>query len=526
MLILPALLLAIPNAPPQGPSVKNIFDQELAAFRLAQEPDGNYGTPLDTAHVLIAMALSPRAYREDDGPFIRRAVEWLIQETDALSLSSSCDRNFAVAFALHALDADRYSKAIQRLRNACPEQKDGWRFPEGLQTAASILGELKPIDSLPTRAKICAKAARAYYRDKKAIPPPSPKEVSQAFEQGIQYLLSSRGKSGLWEIFGHPEPGISALAARALLASDSKEAKEAASVTLDFLKDLQKEDGSIHGGHLPVYVTSVAMMALAAGERPEDKAVLARAANFLRATQSDEGESYSEGDRYFGGIGYGGDLRPDLSNLQYALQALHDSGATSDDPAMKRALVFLQRSQNRSESNPKTYKKIGSGETVRAGNDGGATYMPGDSPAGYVRLDDGSLVARSYGSMTYALLKCYIFAGLTPEDPRVEAAVQWLGHHWTLEVNPGFDTLRDSRAGFQGLYYYYLSLAEACAVAKLDILEGSDGQEHAWRTELQAQLLKLQNEDGSWVNQYAERWWEGNPVLCTAYALSALAKTR
>ena len=128
--------------------------------------------------------------------------------------------------------------------------------------------------------------------------------------------------------------------------------------------------------------------------------------------------------------------------------------------------------------------------------------------------------------MTYALLKCYIFAGLTPEDPRVEAAVQWLGHHWTLEVNPGFDTLRDSRAGFQGLYYYYLSLAEACAVAKLDILEGSDGQEHAWRTELQAQLLKLQNEDGSWVNQYAERWWEGNPVLCTAYALSALAKTR
>ena len=29
-------------------------------------------------------------------------------------------------------------------------------------------------------------------------------------------------------------------------------------------------------------------------------------------------------------------------------------------------------------------------------------------------------------------------------------------------------------------------------------------------------------EDGSWVNHNAPRWWEGNPVLATSYALLTL----
>ncbi|MDP6850550.1 MAG: terpene cyclase/mutase family protein [Planctomycetota bacterium] len=527
MLTLSALLLALPCSIPQGPSIKDLFDQELAAFRLAQEPDGNYGSRLDTAHVLIAMAHSPRAYREDDGPFIRLASEWLIAASHADAESHSKATDAASAFALHSLDTERYAKTIQRLKKQAGEEAWlAWVNPQSEKPAIDLLQELPPVAGLRLRAETCAQAGALLAKVRKTIQAPTADSLLMAQKKGNQFLLESRGESGLWEIFGHPEPGISALAARALLASDSQEVQNAAYQTLDFLKTLQKEDGSIHGGRLPVYVTSVAMMALAAGERAQDQDALGHAANFLRATQSDEGESYSENDRYYGGIGYGGDLRPDLSNLQYALQALHDSGATSEDPAFQRALVFLQRSQNRSESNPKTYKKIGTGEEVRAGNDGGATYMPGDSPAGYVRLDDGSLVARSYGSMTYALLKCYIFAGLQPEDPRVEAVVQWLGHHWTLEVNPGFDTLRDPRAGFQGLYYYYLSLAEALSAAKLETIEGSDGQSHNWRAELQTQLLKFQNEDGSWVNDQAERWWEGNPVLCTAYALSALAATK
>ena len=49
-----------------------------------------------------------------------------------------------------------------------------------------------------------------------------------------------------------------------------------------------------------------------------------------------------------------------------------------------------------------------------------------------------------------------------------------------------------------------------------------DGKKHDWRLELQRKLLDVQLEDGSWINEAAPRWWEGNPVLCTGYALNAL----
>ena len=69
---------------------------------------------------------------------------------------------------------------------------------------------------------------------------------------------------------------------------------------------------------------------------------------------------------------------------------------------------------------------------------------------------------------------------------------------------------------------HYLTIAEALSTAKLTTLNTPDGVEHDWRAELGAQLVAMQQEDGSWVNNDAPRWWEGNPILCTAYAVSAL----
>ncbi|RMH01598.1 MAG: hypothetical protein D6702_10875 [Planctomycetota bacterium] len=537
LLLAAAPVPALPAVPQGGPSVKSLFDAELGPMRARQAEDGSYGGRLETAWVVTAMALSPRAYREDDGPFIRDAVAWLIAQAAAAGDPAA---DLATAFALQCVDAARYAARIEELAGRAGVESERLRdlaasgswsgpAPEGLpvpgeESAADILSGLPDYAGFAMRAEAAARAGVALRRESAARPPtPPPAEV---YERGVDFLLAARADSGLWEVFGQPEPGISALAARALLGSSRPEARAAAWPVLDWLKSLQKEDGSIFTRGLPVYVTSVAIMALAAGGREEDREAIARAADFLRAMQADEGEGYSESDRYYGGIGYGGDLRPDLSNLQYALQALHDAGADADDPAFQKALRFLQRTQNRSESNPETYQRIGTGEPVRAGDDGGAAYMPGDSPAGYDRMPDGTLVARSYGSMTYALLKCYVFAGLPADDPRVEAAVDWIQRHWTLEVNPGFDMLRDPRAGFQGLYYYFLSLAEALSAAGIEEVVAADGSRHPWRLELAARLAALQREDGSWVNDQAERWWEGNPVLCTSYALAALAVAR
>ncbi|KAA3613423.1 MAG: hypothetical protein DWQ01_02550 [Planctomycetota bacterium] len=540
MLFAATVLLGLAAAPPQGPSVKELFDRQLSQLRETQQSDGSYGSRLDTAYMVVALTLCPRAYREDDGPFISHAVRWLLQYKPAFEDPGG---DAVTALALLCADGERYRPTLTRLAEGAGLSVSVLQtlaaggqaaLPDGLstqvlrelplpkagQSAKAILEALGPEAGIAVRLAAVATAGIAYRAQSK----PSGEKIDgrQVYERGIDYLLSQKGKSGLWEVYGKPEPGISALCARALLGSQRQAVQQQAIPVLDFLRGLQKDSGAIYDGHLPVYVTSVAVMALAAGGREQDQEAIAKAAQYLATVQTDEGEGYSEADKFYGGIGYGNDLRPDLSNLQYAMQALKDAGREADDPAFQRALVFLQRVQNRSESNPEVFQDADKERPVRAGNDGGAVYYPGNSPAGTILLADGSSVARSYGSMTYALLKCYVFAGLERSDPRVQAAVDWIQRHWTLEVNPGFDTLRDPRAGFQGLYYYYLSLAEALDAAGVERIQVPHGESHDWRLELLAKLAAEQQQDGSWVNQEASRWWEGNPVLCTAYALAAL----
>jgi squalene-hopene/tetraprenyl-beta-curcumene cyclase len=83
------------------------------------------------------------------------------------------------------------------------------------------------------------------------------------------------------------------------------------------------------------------------------------------------------------------------------------------------------------------------------------------------------------------------------------------------------------------LFYYYMLLAQALDVAGIDQVSGSAHgkasgddskarQPVAWREELSRELAKLQREDGAWQNDRNSRWYEGQAVLCTCYALLAL----
>ncbi|MFT7516581.1 MAG: squalene-hopene/tetraprenyl-beta-curcumene cyclase [Myxococcota bacterium] len=513
----------------QQPSEKELFDNYLNAVRPAQMADGSYGSDVNiTANILTGMALSPRAYRIDDGPFMRDAISYLLQHQDD---APSWQTDQRIAIALVHVHRDMYLPTAEKLA-----QRNGKSIAH-FHSSASALLSAERIDSLPQNANLAQIASalansgllRTYPTTPSQDDGKSTSAAAQAaidYEQGVDYLLGSRGESGYWEIFGQPEPGITALAARGLLGSAREEVRQQAYPILDWLVGMQREDGSIHGGRVMVYTTSVAIGALVDGGREADLEVIERAVSFLRAIQTDEGEGYTTSDKFYGGIGYGGDLRPDLSNLQYALQALNEADVAADDAAFQRAIYFINRSQNHSESNAETYYDKGSDKPARAGNDGGAAYYPGNSPAGYEPQPDGSLVARSYGSMTYALLKCYTFAGVKQDDSRVQAAIDWISSHYTLEVNPGFDPLIDPRGGFQGLYYYYQTLAQALQGLQLTHITDVAGQQHDWRTELAEKLHDVQLENGSWLNSDAPRWWEGNPDLCTGYALGALKALR
>ena len=118
-----------------------------------------------------------------------------------------------------------------------------------------------------------------------------------------------------------------------------------------------------------------------------------------------------------------------------------------------------------------------------------------------------------------------LFAGLPKTDPRVQAAFEWMRKNWTLEENPGFDTAKDPRAGYQGYFYYLHTAARTLRLFGEEKLKDASGASHDWRGEIAARLLSLQKADGSWVND-VDRWWEGQPSLVTSYALLTLKECR
>ncbi len=347
--------------------------------------------------------------------------------------------------------------------------------------------------------------------------------LAQSYDRGLDFLLQGQ-EAGRWSVQGQPNVGYTAMCVTNLLDRPGG-ARDADRPVIDaglaFLAGSLDDDGSVEGAYRPNYETSVVIMALAASGRDEYRPVIDRAAKFIYQLQR-----LDEDNPTWGGIGYGSDdTRSDLSNTQYALASLRAAGIPEDDPVFQKALTFLQRTQNRTEnetgSEPRERIDKETGKKLVRGNDGGANYFPGNSKAGFEERPDGVGVLRSYGSMTYALLRCYAFAGVGLDDGRVKAAVDWIAANWTLEHNPGL-TGKDRASG---LFYMYATMGKALSLAGLDTLQTPGGDAVDWRAELAARLVATQREDGSWVNESSERWMEGDPVLATSYALNALATT-
>ena len=343
--------------------------------------------------------------------------------------------------------------------------------------------------------------------------------VMEAYDRGLDFLASQQ-EGGIWKTQGYPDPGSSALALSVFLERPGgarEQDKEIISKGLAFISSSLGDDGGVRQAPSPNYMTSAAISALAASGDPAYKGKIERAAKYIEKLQFlEDGPSQ-------GGIGYGSDkTRSDMSNTQFALGSLRAAGISADDPVFQKALQFVSRSQNRKENEAAgapTEWKDEKGNVVVHGNDGGANYRPFDSKAGTDKLPDGKLVTRSYGSMTYALLRCYHLCGLEATDGRVQAAVDWISGNWDLEANAGMAGEHST----DGLYYYYMTMAKALDVAGIDTIEREGAATVNWRAELSQKLAQLQKQDGSWVNPN-ERWNEGYPVIVTSYSLLALSK--
>ena len=328
--------------------------------------------------------------------------------------------------------------------------------------------------------------------------------------RATDFLRSRQDAEGSWS-GTRKEPGITALALTSMLrARRITPTDPVATRALTYLERFIGPKGGLSEAAHANYATSVALMAFReANVGGKYDAVIKGSQEFLKDKQWDESEDKGKADPFYGGAGYGGNnSRPDLSNTTFMMEALHDSGLPSDDPALQKALLFVSRCQNlKSEFNDQPWAgKI---------NDGGFIYTAANGGTSFVgKSDEGGL--RSCGSMTYAGLKSMIYAGLKPDDPRVKAATVYIAKHYDLEQNPGL--------GQRGLYYYYQTFSKTLALLGKPTFVDDAGRSHDWAADLVAALAKRQAANGSWVNT-ADGFMEGDANLVTSYALLALAYT-
>ena len=266
-------------------------------------------------------------------------------------------------------------------------------------------------------------------------------KLMDSLNKAETYLRSQQQADGRWE----KHPGITALAVTALVRQPGKDkAAQVKSVTtaLDGLVALAKPDGGIYEKRDPALHHGG--LGDGARRRPAGRRTSRssrRRGSYLVENMLDEGEGVDKSDFWYGGMGYGKTTRADgrradIISLEYALQALKDAELPANDAAWQKAITFLQRTQNNSETNDQKW----------AANDGGFVYYPGFS-----YHEDGG--TKSYGSVTYTGLISYSWANVKKDDPRAKAALKWIRDNYTVDENPG--------TGQKTVYYYYMVFAKA-----------------------------------------------------------------
>ncbi len=343
-------------------------------------------------------------------------------------------------------------------------------------------------------------------------------EMRQSIARGNAWLKSQQKPEGNWDDDGLP--AFTALALTAAARDPNIDLKAAFPEHIEkgfnWLLSQQKPDGGIYNRGLSVYNTATALTALSSTGRENYDSAIIKARKHLIDNQWDIGQKKETDNLNDGGVGYGSkNDHTDMSNTYLAIEALAlskkviEDGKHGDQPDLDwgAAVKFLSRCQNLEGSNDQTWA------SSDPKNKGGFIYAPGESKAGEDKLPDGRTALRSYGSISYAGLLSFIYAKLTPDDPRVTAVKEWLGKNYTVGENPGM--------GSQGVYYYYQTMSKALAAANIDTLKLECGKEADWRKDLGEKILASQRENGSWVNDNG-RWMESNPILVTAYTVMSL----
>jgi squalene-hopene/tetraprenyl-beta-curcumene cyclase len=348
---------------------------------------------------------------------------------------------------------------------------------------------------------VCALPAIAAAQSEQALVRPHDisfqHEVQHAIDLAAQWLQSRQDTNGGWSTAD--EPAASALVLTALMGGGPGATRDISPLALargyKFITNCAEPDGAFGKKGMTNFNTSTCMMALLAARNPQYDPLLRKARQWLIRQQLE------------------GKIR-DVNNLMAALEAISyskDFGPPGEKYRDKMqidltAIQFIESCQNIAGTTRSWVSSVLSDR-------GGFVDKPGDSRAGVAVKADGRKVPRIYGSATCAGLLAYSYAGLKADDPRAQAAYDWLLNHFALDENPG--------AGQQGYYGYLNLLIQALNRYGTDQLPLKQGQTIDWRREAAMKLINLQNADGSWTNPNG-RWWEDDATVATAYSVISL----
>lgn len=334
--------------------------------------------------------------------------------------------------------------------------------------------------------------------------------IDDSLNKAAKYLISKQTDAGYWS--DKEMPALTALPVWALSVSGkSEEYKTQIKKGVDYVLSTQREDGGFYvpkpgrgGGGLGNYNTSVCLSSLFESKLSPVEPML-KARRFISESQ------LTGDDTMAGGFGYEKQSRrryADLSNTAYAMDAMSRTASLEE---FRRERIRVDLSWDKAISFVENLQK-------KAGSDkGGAAYNERTAQAGVSTNMRGRVSLRAYGSMSYAAVLSMCSAKLTRGDARVRNALEYCSKNWSVDENPGM--------GAQGLYYYYDIVARALSAANVEELTTPDGKKIDWRKELSAKIISLQREDGSWANEN-NRFWEADPVLCTAFAMITLSLCR
>src|SRR3954468_20690983 len=193
-------------------------------------------------------------------------------------------------------------------------------------------------------------------------------KLNASISKAADYFKQAQAKDGSFS--SSSGPGITAIVGAALLRAGRTPQDPVVAKILKYLESNVHEDGGIYqkGGNHQNYETCLAIMCFQEANKNHrcDK-LLADAEKYVKKAQWDEADGKDPSDMTYGGAGYGSSKRPDLSNTAFLIDALHSLGRGEDDPAMKKALIFVERCQNL-ESDKNTSK------FATKVNDGGFYY--------------------------------------------------------------------------------------------------------------------------------------------------------